>query len=878
MNKLPNRSKKRHNNHDEEFDPKRRRHDSQTDQLNDLMEVDIESYLEDDSNSVVCYGALFSAKAQATFLLNLITPPWVSYSTFPIISQDNNCFLLTCSTNDDIQDFAQLDLITTRYLNALQSLNTVTSMAVVSSSNLSKIPTKTTRKKTIIDITVNILGPDHLAETVGNLLSAVACCLQHPVYLHPNMQYKNPHYFYPNGIMSDLRHCIGPAITDTDSVRVGQKIENVLESLGDLGAVESGIGDKDIITAINKHLVNTSLKDHQINGVRFIVGRENPSICQDADRELWRLVDPMFMSRLQLPGLGGILADVMGLGKTLTMLSAIVYSKCEARSVHQTGLGDNTALRPSAKATLVVLPSRQLLDVWNAEIMRHFLPGTLSVAVFHQHSRAKTSDELVSFDVVLTTYHTLAADWRGMGVLQNIPWPRVVLDEAHWIRNQATGLFKAAAKLKAERRWCLTGTPIQNNLHDLRSLLKFLRHGPLSETKHFEEYINGPIRKDPNRDESFRNLQALLRTVCLRRTEALLQLPPFTTEIVRIKLSPAEQAAYSQVERDCLEEYERQLCTKSKVNTSALLFDTILKRRRLCNHGTYIAETTHQRSPSPSGRRRKSMKQAAQEMPGGDSCVLCGSKDEDVAASLEGAQECPLCCRSLVAHISTSQELGSTSWLTVPAAVGRGSSSRGSQTPSPIGSPLSPSPGLAGYSSKLTAITENIYESCATPGNKSIVFTSWRTTLDLLGILLTQQKIPFLRIDGSIPSTDRSTILAEFNTSPAIPVLLLTIDSGAVGLTITSANRVHIVEPIYNPATEAQAIARVLRMGQTRPVTIVKYITEKTVEPNIVALQERKRRLAKFSLDDRVKDGDSDSLDDLKFILDTSRDIPVADF
>jgi SWI/SNF-related matrix-associated actin-dependent regulator of chromatin subfamily A3 len=117
-------------------------------------------------------------------------------------------------------------------------------------------------------------------------------------------------------------------------------------------------------------------------------------------------------------------------------------------------------------------------------------------------------------------------------------------------------------------------------------------------------------------------------------------------------------------------------------------------------------------------------------------------------------------------------------------------------------------------------------------------------------MLLSQKDIPFLRIDGTVASTDRTAILSQFDTDPTIPVLLLTIDSGAVGLalslpppafkfrssnltslTITSANRVHIVEPIYNPATEAQAIARVLRMGQTRPVTIIKYITEKTVEP-----------------------------------------------
>ncbi|KAK4229192.1 P-loop containing nucleoside triphosphate hydrolase protein [Podospora fimiseda] len=360
----------------------------------------------------------------------------------------------------------------------------------------------------------------------------------------------------------------------------------------------------------------------------------------------------------------------------------------------------------------------------------------------------------------------------------------VLPSRPHCIRNQSTGLFKAAANLTAERRWCLTGTPIQNRLDDLRSLLKFLQNGPLSESRDFKKYIEEPIAKNPDQDESFRNLQILLRTLCLRKTEALLDLPPSTTEIVNITLTPEEATAYGRLERDCQEEYERQLCTKAKVNTSALMLDTISKRRRLCNHGTYPIEELQQRSPSPSGRSRMVKKSKSSKTSGDYTCVLCSSPDEDAVAALDGADE----------------------------------------------SPMSPSMLPTGYSSKLTAVVQNIHDSCTIPGNNSIVFTSWRT-LNLLGMLLTEKGITFLRIDGQVPSIDRTAILSQFNTDPAIPVIIFTVDSGAVGLTITRANRVHLVEPIYNPAIEAQAIDRVLRMGQTRPVTIIKYITEKTVEP-----------------------------------------------
>ncbi|OCL09465.1 DNA repair protein rad5 [Glonium stellatum] len=97
----------------------------------------------------------------------------------------------------------------------------------------------------------------------------------------------------------------------------------------------------------------------------------------------------------------------------------------------------------------------------------------------------------------------------------------------------------------------------------------------------------------------------------------------------------------------------------------------------------------------------------------------------------------------------------------------------------------------------------------------------------------------------------------------------MSVETGAVGLTLTVANHVHIVEPQWNPSVEEQAIARALRMGQTRTVTVIKYVTEKTVEQNILMLQKKKSRLAKFSLDGGTDDNATGKLDDLKFVLDT---------
>ncbi|KAI2625570.1 P-loop containing nucleoside triphosphate hydrolase protein [Hypoxylon sp. NC1633] len=116
------------------------------------------------------------------------------------------------------------------------------------------------------------------------------------------------------------------------------------------------------------------------------------------------------------------------------------------------------------------------------------------------------------------------------------------------------------------------------------------------------------------------------------------------------------------------------------------------------------------------------------------------------------------------------------------------------------------------------------------PLETTLVFSCWRLTLDLLQKILLNRGIHCLRIDGLTSLADRERILSSFCADENQRVLLLSIGTGWVGLTLTVANKVHIVESQWNPFTEEQSIARASRIGQTRPVTVLKYITQNTVE------------------------------------------------
>ncbi|KAL6362689.1 hypothetical protein LRP88_03992 [Fusarium phalaenopsidis] len=385
---------------------------------------------------------------------------------------------------------------------------------------------------------------------------------------------------------------------------------------------------------------------------------------------------------------------------------------------------------------------------------RRFRPQTLRTAIFHGNRRAKEGQLLLESDVVLTTYHTLENDSSRAKILQSVKWTRVVLDEAHQIRNPSTKFFKAAAALESEARWCLTGTPIQNSLDDLRSLLKFLRFEPFCQPRVLEEHIVRPMRKDPEAGSSTaRNLRILLKACCLRRTQALLDLPSVTAREVLVKPTVAEKARFAQILEQCRAEFDLMASQDTCRKTPNVLFSAVVKLRQ---------------------------------------------------------QALPQKYRAIYRWISSSLEADS----------------------------------------------------------KSIVFTSWRTTLDMLASILSRNGIGFVQVGGRNPVMDRTALLSRFCEGPDIRVLLISINTGAVGLTLTRANMVHIVEPQWNPAIEEQAITRVVRMGQTRPVTVFKYIMAESVEQGVVKLQQRKTRIIKLSMQDRDESDTDFTLDTFKFALD----------
>jgi SNF2 family DNA or RNA helicase len=169
--------------------------------------------------------------------------------------------------------------------------------------------------------------------------------------------------------------------------------------------------------------------------------------------------------------------------------------------------------------------------------------------------------------------------------------------------------------------------------------------------------------------------------------------------------------------------------------------------------------------------------------------------------------------------------------------------------------------GMQGYTgphTKTRALLEDLLKSKAEtedkpdePPYKSVVFSGWTSHLDLIQRALDSVGIRYTRLDGSMTRAARTAAMDAFRDDPAVHVILVSIMAGGLGLNLTAANSVYVMEPQYNPAAEAQAIDRIHRLGQKRPVRTVRYIMRDSFEEKMMELQDKKRKLASLSVDGR---------------------------
>ena len=271
-----------------------------------------------------------------------------------------------------------------------------------------------------------------------------------------------------------------------------------------------------------------------------------------------------FLSKHQL---NGILADDMGLGKTLQTLAYLAAEH---------------AAKPG-KPSLVVAPT-SVVPNWESEALK-FTPH-LKVLVHHGNDRAAAIDDIFTSDVVVTSYPLLH---RDIGVLAETEWHSVILDEAQHIKNPKSITAQAACALTAAHRICLSGTPMENHLGELWSLLHFLMPGLLPDEKTFNTVIRKPIERDRSGDAQA-TLNRRVSPLILRRTkdQVAADLPPKTELIHHIDLTRKQVDLYESVRATMDKRVREAIAAKGLAKSHIIVLDALLKLRQICCHPSLL--------------------------------------------------------------------------------------------------------------------------------------------------------------------------------------------------------------------------------------------------------------------------------------------------
>jgi superfamily II DNA or RNA helicase len=479
-----------------------------------------------------------------------------------------------------------------------------------------------------------------------------------------------------------------------------------------------------------------------------------------ADLRDYQLEGYRWLMRLASSGFGAVLADDMGLGKTVQTLSMLLQRAdggpalvVAPTSVCGNWMVEVARFAPGLQVSLYgeglateVEPEdevSELAETADAEAATDVAPDNARRAARRRQVRA-----LGPRDVLICSYALLQIDGDILCAPQ---WHTAVLDEAQAIKNPTTRRAKAALAIKADFRLALTGTPIENRLGELWSIMGFCNPGLLGSAEQFNLRFGNLIERSDDvqvKAQASRRLRRLLQPFLLRRTktEVLTDLPP-RTEIVHEVVPGTKERALLEALRQQAEESVAQAVA----------------------------------SNSNAGGSRE------------------GQNQFHVLAALTKLRRAA-CDPRLVA----------------------------------------PELGLVG--AKVQEFERLALELVA-GRHKALVFSQFTDFLALLRERLDMAGLSYQYLDGSTPMAERNKRVAAFQAGQG-DLFLISLKAGGFGLNLTMADYVIITDPWWNPAAEEQASARAHRIGQARPVTVYRLVTQGSIEEKIVRLHRSKRDLA----------------------------------
>lgn len=512
---------------------------------------------------------------------------------------------------------------------------------------------------------------------------------------------------------------------------------------------------------------------------------------------------------------------------------------------------------------------------------------------------------------------------KAQSLMHEVSWFRIILDEAHVVKDRSTSTAKAVFNLISLNKWCLTGTPLQNRVGELYSLIRFLRidpyayyfcrskdcsckslhyrftkgrcddcdHSVIQHYCFFNKHILNPIKRSgyvaEGRKAMLKLKQQVLDEILLRRTKLTraddIQLPMRIVRVRQERLDEKEEDFYQALYTQSQAQFNTYLQSGTVLNNYAHIFDILMRLRQAVDH-PYLVIFGEAQGNDANAARNSSHANAftsTDEPPSPSSeeyCDLCKEPVQDETVSSCGHRFCKECIQdyinTLMASVTTGQvlcpECNQPLSLVIENQNCRDNERQLSLHPQPRRKSILNRINLSNFqsSTKMEALMEELYKMQEEDGGcKAIVFSQFVSMLELLEYRIHAGGIGCVKLVGTLTLDQREKSIRAFREDPDVRVLLISLKAGGVALNLTVASRIFLMDPWWNPAAEMQAIDRTHRIGQYRPIVATRFIIENSIEERILRLQEKKRLVF-----DGTVGGDASSMtkltvDDMRFLF-----------
>ncbi|PRT55366.1 Lymphocyte-specific helicase [Wickerhamiella sorbophila] len=515
-----------------------------------------------------------------------------------------------------------------------------------------------------------------------------------------------------------------------------------------------------------------------------------------------QLIGVEWMITLYQNGLNGILADEMGLGKTIQVVAFLAY-----------------LLEQGISGPFLVVAPLSTIKNWEKEFEK-FCPSIKTCCYYGAPpARTKLRRQFIKkgelqIPVFITSYEIVMQDAR---FLNKIKWKYVMVDEGHRLKNINCKLMRELKKYPSANRMLLTGTPLQNNLQELWSLLNFLLPDVFTDLDIFHSWFeNGGGKAIGEGDESqlVTSLHSILRPFLLRRlkSELNLNLPRKREYTIFTGLTPQQTELYDHI---------------LKGNARDYVVSLILKERN---------QTIEDKGDGPRKKRRIDYKELESDV----------EFDEESESESESEPEESLDTTTHQMVKLAHQELRGKRFSNMIMQLRLACNS-----PFLFYFPWTEGPvdeRIQSFSGKMIVL-DALVTRLKSQNHKVLIFSQFTKMLNLIELWAGMKNYRYLRIDGSTSQVERQEMIEEFTPTSDVDLFLLSTRSGGQGINLTAADTVILFDSDWNPHQDLQAMDRVHRIGQTKPVLVFRLVTGDTIEQSLLERANDKLELGNLVIE-----------------------------